>query len=455
MTERGRQMNHAASTPEQRRRRLPDATLPVRYLVFAHLCLIAAFIAFATIPQSLAGFYYHPRLVAVVHLVTLGWITASILGALYLILPMAMRAPLPATRVDRWAFWCFAVGPAGMVSHFWIEDLAGMVWSAGLVMATILLLACRVFAALRSSRLGLEHQLPFYLAFANMLLAALLGMAIGIDRTTNLLPGFVLDHVAAHAHLAALGWATFMVMGASYRLLPMMLPAAVPKGKQLLVGAISCEIGLLTLVSGLFLGSRISIVGGAIYVLGVAVFFGRVRWMLRHRRPPPRDLARPDFGVLHVAASFLSLMLAGLLGAVILLSSNREFSIRLLMAYGVLLLVGFLAQMVVGVSVRILPLFAWMREFSAANFEKLPPSPHTLASRGLAAAAFALWTLGLPLLALGLTFDWILVIRLGGTLLAVAVALGLIQLCRLIQPHQLRPVEHRGSSPGRVQGRKC
>ena len=66
------------------------------------------------------------------------------------------------------------------------------------------------------------------LAFFNILVAAILGVLIGFDRVYHFLPGFVLANVFVHAHLAALGWATMMVIGVAYRLLPMILPAAMP-----------------------------------------------------------------------------------------------------------------------------------------------------------------------------------------------------------------------------------
>jgi hypothetical protein len=36
-------------------------------------------------PRGVSGFFYHARMVGIVHLVTLGWITASILGSLYIV----------------------------------------------------------------------------------------------------------------------------------------------------------------------------------------------------------------------------------------------------------------------------------------------------------------------------------------------------------------------------------
>ena len=82
-------------------------------------------------PGLPAGFFHHPRMVALVHLVTLGWITSSILGAFYIVGPLALRMPLPAGTLDRLAFAAYAGGVAGMVSHFWIGEYSGMAWSAG------------------------------------------------------------------------------------------------------------------------------------------------------------------------------------------------------------------------------------------------------------------------------------------------------------------------------------
>jgi hypothetical protein len=58
------------------------------------------------------------------------------------------------------------------------------------------------------------------LAFVNVFGAATMGVLIGFDKVYHFLPGFVLANVFAHAHLAAIGWASMMVVGVAYRLLP-------------------------------------------------------------------------------------------------------------------------------------------------------------------------------------------------------------------------------------------
>jgi len=86
-------------------------------------------------------------------------------------------------------------------------------------------------------------KLHLILAFANLLGAGVLGMLIGLEKQQiHVLPGYLLHTVYAHAHLAALGWATMMVMGTAYRLFPMVLPAAMPKTSQTWASAVLVEL---------------------------------------------------------------------------------------------------------------------------------------------------------------------------------------------------------------------
>ena len=93
-------------------RLVPATGLPLLYFAFAHFCLALGFAALVASPGLPAGFFHHPRMVALVHLVTLGWITSSILGAFYIVGPLALRMPLPAGTSDRLAFAGYAGGVA-------------------------------------------------------------------------------------------------------------------------------------------------------------------------------------------------------------------------------------------------------------------------------------------------------------------------------------------------------
>src|SRR5213592_38390 len=106
---------------DDRRDRLPPRVLPLLYIGTAHASLALSLFCVAWWPLAVTGFFYHSWMVALVHLVTLGWITLSILGAIYIVGPIALRMPMPAGRGDYVAFGLVVVGLIGMVAHFWIE----------------------------------------------------------------------------------------------------------------------------------------------------------------------------------------------------------------------------------------------------------------------------------------------------------------------------------------------
>jgi len=420
------------SSTHQQLRRQPDRWLPVLYFSFAHCCLATVFLLAAWNPLSVAGFYYHPRLIALVHLVTLGWISASILGSIYMISPMALRTPLPAGPLDYLAFLAFAIGTLGMVSHFWIEENWGMVWAGSAVWLALLGVACRFLPRLARSSLPIAVRVMFLLAFTNVLAAGVLGLLTGADKQVEMLSGVSLNHVIAHAHLAALGWATMMVMAAGYRLLPMILPSAVPPQPWVWATAVVMEVGVIGLAVSLYLGSNWSRGFGILVACGLAIFLSRVVWMLRNPKPPPKALRRPDYGVGHLAFALVCLLAAAVLGLSLSNAPPAQWKTEAAMIYGCLALLGFLAQMVVGVETRFLPLYGWFRSFAKGGFEAQPPSPHSIPYRPMQFLGLVLWVVGLPLFTVGLAFAAIKSLRIGSICLLAAVLAGLWQQTRVL-----------------------
>lgn len=424
----------AESRSPERLDRLPPRLLPVLYFAFGHVCLGLAFLALALTPETLAGFFYHSRILAVVHLVTLGWISGSILGALYLIAPMAFRMQLPARRLDYAAFALFVIGVMGMTSHFWLNTYNGMVWSALTVIASFLIFIARLVPPLLAAKLPAAIKLHIGLAFFNILVAGVVGALLGIEKLMiNVLPGQQLTNVYAHAHLAALGWATMMVIGAGYRLFPMFLPAAMPAGRRLYVSAILLEVGALGLFATLMLQSPGSILFAALSIAGLLAFALQVVWMTRHPRPTPKAMQRPDFGMLHNMQSLVYLGLSVVLGLALLIAPPLEWKLRAAAAYGVLGLVGFLSQMVVGMSARLWPMFSWTHSFVGSGFAVPPPTPHVMPDRRLQAVTFLLWVACVPVLAAGLFFPDVTLVRASAWGLFVAVVAETLNSARVLR----------------------
>lgn len=410
----------------------PPRLLPVLYFGAAHLALTTAFAAIAIDPRAFAGFYYHARMLAVVHLVTLGWITMSILGSLYVVGPVALRTHLPATWVDYTAFGSCAIGIAGMASHFWISSYSGMAWAALVVVGGVLAVAWRTARSLQAA--SLPHAITFHivLAFVNITAAAALGILIGVDKVYHFLPGFVLTNVFAHAHLAAIGWASMMVVGVAYRLLPMVLPAQMPSGRGLWASAALLELGTVGLFVELLRQGRFAWLFTCAITAGLAVFLSEVFWMHSHPRSRPPGLPSPDPAVLHAAMAFIWLIVAAALGMWLTVADPSPAMLIVATVYGVCGLVGFLAQMVVGMEGRLLPLFAWYWAYTNTDYKGPVPPPHEMPWREAQDVVFVLWLFGVPALALSLAFDNPVVVRAAAGCLLLATALDSVSVGRIL-----------------------
>jgi hypothetical protein len=408
---------------------IPSSAVPLAYYAFAHAGLAAALLVLVLDPALPGASFYHPRMVALVHLVTLAWLSGSILGSFYIVGPLALRLAMPAGRGDWAAFALFVCGTVGMVGHFWINTYDGMAWSAGLVTAAIAWVAWRAWRGLPGSAAPWPVALHVRLAFGNILVAALLGILIGLDRTRGFLGVSALAATFAHAHLAAIGWVTMMVVGLSYRLI---VPAAMPAGRGPALSAVLIEGGVAILVIALLASPAWVPAGAGLIAAGLASFVVQIRKTLQHRLPRPPALPRRDWSTWQTHAALLWLFAATGLGLALSLGVPPAHRLTLMWIYGTAGLIGFLAQIVVGMQGRLVPLYAWYRAMAAKG------SPPDRAANALPSAAFArpifiAWTLGVPLLAWGLAFESRPAIRMAALLLLAGVCLGAAYQVHLVR----------------------
>ena len=122
-----------------------------------------------------------------------------------------------------------------------------------------------------------------------------------------------------------------------------------------------------------------------------------------------------------------------MLGVWLTLAAPSANTLRVAMAYGVFGLVGFLAQMVVGMEGRLLPIFAWY--WASANTGYKGPCLRSTRCRGATGrnSSFVLWLFGVPALAGGLAFDAVPFVRAGAWCLLIATIIDTVNVARILR----------------------
>jgi hypothetical protein len=219
-----------------------------------------------------------------------------------------------------------------------------------------------------------------------------------------------------------------MVVGLSYRLIPMIVPAAMPAGSSLATSAILLQAGVGVLVVALINDSSWTAIGALLIVGGLVSFVARVRSIVAKRLPRPPALPRPDWATWQTHVAFMWLLAAAAIGVWLAMPGHRRRVVELEWLYGTLGLIGFLAQVIVGIQGRLLPMHGWYRAFEAGGMQPPARSVHTLARPRLTRLIFLMWTLAVPSLAAGLVATSPRVIATGGALLLGGVILNALQM---------------------------
>jgi hypothetical protein len=387
----------------------------------AHLALAAAGGLLATRPALLLGPWQQPRLVAVVHLVTLGWIAASVVGSLLLLGQGVLRLGLVAGRRELWAAPLWGLALAAFASRIGTVDPLGLALTAAPLLALLTAVAVGVLVRAPRSPLPAAMRYALVLAWSNLLLALFAALVVIAARLgwTGWLDAFAgpgstsgrslpaagswMAWRQAHLALAVVGWATTLVVGVGTRMLPMVLPAAVPPGPV-----------VATVASLLGLGTPI-LAGGWIYAPATVPFVAwlplagmlgwviLVAWMLAHPRAPARELPQPDaarwLAIGATAGLALAIPLAGALAHGVGPATGSPASLPLVA--GVLLLLGFLGATILAVELRLLPTVAWVLARRRLGYEVAFPSAHRLPSAPLAWSSTLAMGLAVALLTAG------------------------------------------------------
>src|ERR1022692_795680 len=156
----------------------PSIALPLTFVMTGLLALCAGIGWLVLRPSILAAYHYNQYVIAATHLFVLGWICSVVMGAMYQLVPVALETKLYSQRLARWQF-AFHV--------------------AGLSLAAA---KCTYDGVSESSAVG-----PILHVFKSVA-----GFVARFDA---------ISAMHAHAHLGGVGCFTMLIVGVSYKLIPM------------------------------------------------------------------------------------------------------------------------------------------------------------------------------------------------------------------------------------------
>jgi hypothetical protein len=447
----------------------PSVTLPLRFMVAGMLSLFTGVILLVLRPEMLATYHYNQYVIAATHLFVLGWICTIVMGAMYQLVPVALETKLYSERLAAWQFAFHLVGFTGMVWMFWTWNMKqvghfGAVLTVGVglfvynIVRTLLrvprwnVIATAVAAALGWLSLAVcvgltiavgkcSYESSSALAPGNPLGALLHGLKSVASFTARF------DQIAAmhaHAHLGALGVFVMLLVGISYKLVPMFTLSDLQNRRRALASVVLLNAGLLGSFVTILLRHPLKFAFALIVVAGLACYGLEMIAILRARKRRPLDWGLKSFltaisllapvSVLALILSWPGLPLTTLTG-------------RLENSYGFLALVGVVSFAVIGMFYKIIPFLVWYGSYSTQIGLRKVPSLADLYSPGLQAAGYWTYVAGLAATTAAILLGHAVAVTCGCALLALSLATLGLNVAKIlshlihprIEPLNLRP----------------
>jgi hypothetical protein len=376
--------------------RLLPPSIPFRFFgaaVVYHLLAWIALLAGAQSVPRFAGGLGWP--LAALHLLTLGVLAMTAIGASLQLLPVATRQPVRSKWWPAMIWWLYTPGVAAVALGMGMPAprlLAGGAVAVVAALGGYALLLARNLIGARGMPVVVAHgwaalgSLVVVLATALSLVCAYLGFP-GFERGMAL---------SLHVAFAAYGFMGLLALGLSYILVPMFALSEAPDERRAWMSlALAVTALLLSAAASSGIAQqplRIAAIGAG--TLAVALHLRLMSVALKTGMR--RELGR-SFTLVRISWALLVTSLVAALGVAMDAPVAGMATL-----FGILLIGGWLLTFLVGILQRIMPFLASMH---AAPGKRLPPTPSSLTAQRPLSIHFVCHLAALGLLALAVAID--------------------------------------------------
>lgn len=402
--------------------------LPGEHFTASLLFLLAGSIGLVVIAPDLAGgSFLSVKVAGLTHLFTLGWLTTTIFGALYQLLPVALGAPVRSELMGHFSFWCYVPGVAVFVTSIITNSVPLHHVGIFLIIAGIILLVLNVSLTLPKSS---NRDETWWAVVAGLVFLSGT-LLLGVVLLHNYHTGFLRDNrvavLATHMHVAMAGWVMVMIVGMSHRLLPMFLLAHGGVTIWTRRALLFLPAGVPVFAAGMLYDLPATAWAGAILLdLGVLSFLIQARYFALVRKRP-----KIDIGLRFVAVALIFLAIGAATGPVVLARGGLTHP-RLAIVYIILSILGGLSLYVVGMYYKVVPFLAWIARFKGRIGREKVPTVADLYWKRVAEVQLAVMTASIVVLVVGVATGHAMVARTGALGFVLGVLLFISQIIRVM-----------------------
>ncbi len=364
----------------------PSPWVVLPHFLYGALALFVASILLFFAAGELSQFYLSPKVISLIHVIVLGFITMIIFGALYQLIPVVMEVKLYSETLAYITFFLFGLGVIMLSFDFWsflFTTKVHTIIAGSLIILAVLIFVFNTLMSASKTKLNTIENKFIITSVIWLLLTVVMGLLIIINFSH---PIFTTSHVQLmkiHVHLGIVGWFSMLTIGVASKLLPMFFIAHRLNTKLLKFAFYFINLGLVMLLFDLFFTHDLYVMTlfSVIIITGFLLFI-----KYNYDAYKKRLRKKLDVGMKLSVLAFIFLAISIVFGFFSTLTINfiRPYQTRVETIYIVSFIIGFLVSLILGQMYKTLPFIVWLQRYQDKVGKYKIPLPQDMYSEKIA-----------------------------------------------------------------------
>ncbi|MCO6496283.1 MAG: cytochrome c oxidase subunit I [Chitinophagaceae bacterium] len=404
----------------------------IPFYVYAALSFIVGCVLLFTSSGAFTGPHFQPQLLAITHVMALGWGSMMILGASHQLVPVLIEGKLYSNVLAYLSFGFAGVGIILLVWAFYHFDFGWTAQVGGLlILIAFLFYLVNIIASMRNGNHKNVHATFVLAGTLWMILTISLGVLLIFNFTFNVLSMSSVSYLPLHAHLGIIGWFLMLVMGVGSRLIPMFLISKYSNEKRLWQVFYLVNAGLLLFYVSFILYpvQWLYIISTVLVVTAIALF---IQFAFKAYKARIRKAVDPQVKIA-LGSSWMMLIPAIMLAFVFATSQLSTHFEKLVLVYGFCIFFGWISAIIFGMTFKTLPFILWNKKFHKKAGVSRTPNPRELFSQPVFRTMVGFYFGGFILFITGIFLANVLVLQIGAGLLIICSVLFNLNVFRMLR----------------------
>lgn len=392
------------------------------FYLYAAISFLAATILLFFSTEAFFKHYFQPHLLAITHIMALGWGTMIILGASHQLVPVLIEGKLYSNKLAYASFILAAIGIPLLCYGFYEFNMgAPAKWGGRFVVLAMLAYLINISKSIAQSKSENVHAIFVFTSVLWLFITVALGLALVYNFTFSFMRHNSVHYLPLHVHIGIIGWFLLLVIGVASRLIPLFLISKYTNPKLLWVVFWLINISLVSFILIFyFLPISFSLIPDILLfaAIGLFIYYCIAAYKQRIRKQVDEQVKLSILSALMMALPIILLFI------ILLVFMNRDAENNAFMVtYGFIIFFGWITAIILGMTFKTLPFIVWNKVYHRRSGQGKTPSPKDLFSNTVFKIMCAAYLAGFVIFICGLLWSNSLLLKPGAFLLLLTAIL--------------------------------